>query len=112
MEISIDVGKHVVDEINNIAQSESKDFDIISSKIFEFGLRVYQSSKTNDNEKSEDPLLSNIFRKSAESNLLIKEIIGHIFDKDRSNIKAYDHISAIRAIEKTVHFHMQENELI
>ncbi len=111
MEISIDIGKHVVDEMQNIALSENKDFDIISSKILELGLRVYQSSK-DDNDKNKDPLLINIFRKSAESNLLIKEIIGHIFDKNRSNIKAYDHSSAIHAIEKTVHFHMQENDLI
>ena len=112
MEISIDVSKHVIDEIQNIAHTENKDIDIISSKIFELGLRVYQSSKTDDNKENKDPLLVNIFRKSAESNLLIKEIIGHIFDKNRSNIKAYDHSSAIHAIEKTVHFHMQENDLI
>ena len=111
MEISIDIGKNVVDEMQNIALSENKDFDIISSKILELGLRVYQSSQ-DDNDKNKDPLLINIFRKSAESNLLIKEIIGHIFDKNRSNIKAYDHSSAIHAIEKTVHFHMQENDLI
>jgi hypothetical protein len=111
VEISIDIGKHVVDEMQNIALSENKDFDIISSKILELGLRVYQSSQ-DDNDKNKDPLLINIFRKSAESNLLIKEIIGHIFDKNRSNIKAYDHSSAIHAIEKTVHFHMQENDLI
>ena len=74
MEISIDVGKHVVDEIQNIAQSENKDFDVISSKIIELGLRVYQSSKSEDNDKKHDPLLVNIFRKNAESNLLIKEI--------------------------------------
>ena len=77
MEISIDVGKHVVDEMQNIAQSENKDFDVISSKILELGLRVYQSSKSEDNDKKHDPLLVNIFRKNAESNLLIKEIIGH-----------------------------------
>jgi hypothetical protein len=112
MEISIDVGKHVVDEIQNIAQSENKDFDVISSKILELGLRVYQSSKSEDNDKKHDPLLVNIFRKNAESNLLIKEIIGHIFDKNRSNIKAYDHSSVIHAIEKTVHFYMQENDLL
>jgi hypothetical protein len=111
VEISIDIGKNVVDEMQNIALSENKDFDIISSKILELGLRVYQSSQ-DDNDKNKDPLLINIFRKSAESNLLIKEIIGHIFDKNRSNIKAYDHSSAIHAIEKTVHFHMQENDLI
>ena len=57
MEISIDVGKHVVDEIQNIAQSENKDFDVISSKILELGLRVYQSSKSEDNDKKHDPNL-------------------------------------------------------
>lgn len=112
MEISIDIGKHVADEIQNIALSENKDFDVISSKILELGLRVYQSSKNDDNDKKPDSLLVNIFSKSAESNLLIKEIIGHIFDKNLSNIKAYDHSSAIHAIEKTVHFYMQENNLI
>lgn len=112
MEISIDVGKHVIDEIQNIAHIENKDIEVISSKIFELGLRVYQSTKSEDNDNKPDPLMANIFRKCAESNLLIKEIIGHIFDKNRSNIKAYDHLSATHAIEKTVHFYMQENDLI
>ena len=35
MEISIDVSKHVIDEIQNIAHLESKNFDVISSKILE-----------------------------------------------------------------------------
>ena len=112
MEISIDVGRHVIDEIQNIAHIENKEIEVISSKILELGLRVYQSTKSEDNDQKPDPLLVNIFRKSAESNLLIKEVIGHIFDKNRSNIKAYDHLSAIHAIEKTVHFYMQENNII
>lgn len=111
MEISIDVGKHVIDEIQNIAHIENKEIEVIASKIFELGLRVYQSAKSEDNDQKPDPLLVNIFRKSAESNLLIKEIIGHIFDKNRSDIKAYDHSSAIHAIEKSVLFYIQENNL-
>ena len=111
MEISIDVGKHVVDEIQNIALSENKDFDIISSKILELGLRIYQSTK-NENKEENDPLLVSVFRRATESNLLIREMLGHVFDKNRSSLKAYDHSSAIHAIEKTVHFHMKENELV
>ena len=51
MEISVDVSKHVVDEIQNIAHSENKDFDVISSKILELGLRIYQSTKNENKEE-------------------------------------------------------------
>ena len=111
MEISIDVSKHVVDEIQNIANLESKNFDVISSKILELGLRIYQSTKNDDKDEA-DPLLVSVFRRATESNLLIREMLGHVFDKNRSSLKAYDHSSAIHAIEKTTHFFLQDNDLV
>jgi len=111
MEISIDVSKHVVDEIQNIAHLESKNFDVISSKILELGLRIYQSTKHEDKDET-DPLLLSVFRRATESNLLIREMLGHVFDKNRSSLKAYDHSSAIHAIEKTTHFFLQDNDLV
>ncbi len=111
MEISIDVSKHVVDEIQNIAHSENKDFDVIASKILELGLRIYQSTKNEDKDEK-DPLLISVFRRTTESNLLIKEMLGHVFDKNRSSLKVYDHSSAIHAIEKTTNFFLKENDLI
>lgn len=112
MEISIDISSHVFDEIQNIANSESKNFDIISSKIIELGLRVYQSANNDDNDEESGPLLIDIFRKTIESNLLIKEMIGHVFDKKNSSIKAYDHSAAIHVIERMTHIFLQEKELV
>lgn len=99
MEITLDVGKHIVNEIKKIAAQEKNDFDIVALKILDLGLRVYQSSKNKPDDPVADPMLVDIFKNSLEINFLMKEIIGHVFVKDRSTIKAYDHLTAINVSE-------------
>ena len=45
MEITLDMGKNVANEISDIAKSDGVDFDVAALKILDLGLRVYQSSK-------------------------------------------------------------------
>ena len=99
MEITLDVGKNIVNEIEKIAATEKNDFDIVALKVLDLGLRVYQSANTKSDEVTIDPVLSDIFKTSLEINFLLKEVIGHVFSKDRSTIKAYDHLSAISVAE-------------
>ena len=92
-------------ELNQIYRSNPPGFSVRIDR------NTHQSTK-NENKEENDPLLVSFFRRATESNLLIREMLGHVFDKNRSSLKAYDHSSTIHAIEKTVHFHMQENELV
>lgn len=99
MEITLDVGKNVANEIQKLAEKENTDFDIVALKILDLGLRVYQSANNNSGEKEVDPMLIDIFKHSLETNFLIKEMLGHVFDKNRSSFKTYDHNSAISVSE-------------
>ena len=99
MEITLDVGKNIVNEIEKLAIKEKNDFDIVALKILDLGLRVYQSSNDKSEQEVADPILVDIFKNSLENNFLLKELIGHVFVKDRSSIKAYDHLTAINVSE-------------
>lgn len=99
MEITIDIGKHVVKQITDIALSEKIDFDIAALKILDLGLRIYQSSLEKDGENDLDPTLSIILNKTIENNYFLKEMLGHVFSKDRSMLKTYDQKTAIAVIE-------------
>ena len=99
MEITLDVGKNIVNEIEKLAIKEKNDFDIVALKILDLGLRVYQSSNDESEQEVADPILVDIFKNSLENNFLLKELIGHVFVKDRSSIKAYDHLTAINVSE-------------
>ena len=99
MEITLDVGKNIVNEIEKLAIKEKSEFDLVALKILDLGLRVYQSANDKADEEVSDPLLVDIFKTSLETNFLLKEVIGHVFMKDRSSIKAYDHLTAINVFE-------------
>ena len=57
MEITLDVGKNIVNEIEKIAATEKNDFDIVALKVLDLGLRVYQSANTKSDEVTIDPVL-------------------------------------------------------
>ncbi len=110
MEITLDVGKNIVNEIEKLADKEKTDFDIIALKILDLGLRVYQSANDNSGNEDVDPMLIDIFRHSLETNFLIKEMLGHVFIKDRSSFKTYDHASAISVSENMAKAYILGNE--
>ncbi len=97
MEITLDAGKNVIQSINEIANKEKTEFELVALKMLDLGIRVYQSS--NVDEKELDPLLSEVFNLSLVNNFMIKEIMGHVFLKERSAIRAYDAPSAISCAE-------------
>ena len=99
MEITLDMGKNVANEISDIAKSDGIDFDVAALKILDLGLRVYQSSKENDVDNAPDPLLMELLNEILENNYLLKETLGHVFIKERSMLKTYDALSAINVAE-------------
>lgn len=106
MEITLDIGKNIANAIEEIAKDEKQEFEIMALKILDLGLRVYQSSKEKVDDK-QDPILENILNLSLENGYLIKEVIGHVFARDRSAIKAYDAPSAITVAENMARAFMQ-----
>lgn len=110
MEITLDVGKNIINEIQKLAEKEKTDFDIVALKLLDLGLRVYQSANNNSGEKEVDPMLIDIFRHSLETNFLIKEMLGHVFIKDRSTFKTYDHTSAISVSENMAKAYISGSE--
>jgi len=99
MEITIDIGKHVVKKITDIALSEKIDFDIAALNLLDLGLRIHQSSLEKDDDNNLDPTMSVILNKTIENNYFIKETLGHVFTKERSMLKTYDAITAIAVVE-------------
>ena len=100
MEVTLDIGKNVVNEISDIAKSDGIDFDIAALKILDLGLRVYQSSLEKDAGNTPDPLLMELLNETLKNNYLLKETLGHVFIKERSMLKTYDALSAINVAEK------------
>ena len=96
MDITIDIGKHVIEKISAIAKEESKQFDIMLLELIDLGLRIYLSSKESDDNVISDPILSTILHKAAGSQFLLREILSHVFNKDHSYFKVYDADTAIK----------------
>lgn len=101
MEITLDIGKNVFNEIEKMSLNEDTDFDSFALKMIDLGLRVFQSSKE-DAPSITDPLLDNILKKCLKTNFLLEEALGHIFVKERSTLKVYDHFTAITVIDNRV----------
>lgn len=110
MEITIDIGKHVAKQISDIALSEKIDFDIAALKILDLGIRLHLSSLDKEKENISDPILNIILNKTIESNYLLKETLGHVFNKDRSMLKTYDSMTAIAVSENMAKSYMDGNK--
>ena len=68
MEITLDIGKNILSEIEVIAKIEKIDIDIFALKMLDLGLKIYQSSKENS-ENLDNTSLESIFKKCLENNL-------------------------------------------
>ena len=98
MEITLDIGKNILSEIEVIAKIEKIDIDIFALKMLDLGLKIYQSSKENS-ENLDNTSLESIFKKCLENNFLLKEMVSHVFVKDKSAMKAYDYHTVISFAE-------------
>ena len=100
MEINLDIGKNSFENIRKIALSEDLDFDIAALNILDLGIKAYQFSKEKALEKEVDPLILSIANKVVSTQLLAQEILTHVFEKDKSLLKTYDAMTAIRVTEQ------------
>lgn len=100
MEINIDIGRNSFEKIRKIALSEDLDFDVATLNILDLGIKAYQFSKEEAPEKEVDPLIFSIAKKVVSTQILAQEILNHVFEKDKSLLKAYDAMTAIRVTEQ------------
>lgn len=111
MEITLDIGKNTASEINTIAQKDGVEFDIAALKLLDLGIRVHLASIEKNGEKDADPLLVELLNHAIKNSYLQKEILGHVFDKERSIFKAYDALSAFQVSENMAHAFLHGKEL-
>ena len=99
MEITLDIGRNVYNDINELAKNDEIEIEIMALKLLDLGLRVHLASIKKDDENITDPILSELLNKTMENNYLLKETLGHVFLKDKSKLKTYDDKTAITVIE-------------
>ena len=95
MEITIDIGKNVAKQLSDIAKADDIEFEIAALKMLDLGIRIYQSSLEKDKDTPAPVDINGLLNKVMENNYLIKEMIGHVFQKERSMLKTYDAMTAI-----------------
>jgi hypothetical protein len=100
MEITIDIGKNAYEKLKRVALLDDVEIDVTLLDILDLGLKAYQFSKEKPPEKEVDPLILTIANKVFSTHLLVQEILTQVFEKDKSLLKAYDAITAIRVTEQ------------
>ena len=103
MEVTLDLGKDSLVELNKIAQEEKKEFDVVALEMISLGTRVRRASKESKQDKQTLMLLKN----TINTNELLKEVLTLVFDKDRSRLMAYDAETAIRMVDQFTSKYMQ-----
>ena len=99
MEITLDVGKNIFNDIEKIAKTDNEDFEITALKLLDLGVRVHLANLKQDGNDEADPILTLLLIEAIKSNNLLKEVLGHVFIKEKSIYKAYDAESAYRVVE-------------
>lgn len=95
MEITVDIGKHVVTQLNNLALIEKSNLENITLKMIDLGLRVHLASLEDKAGPVEDPLLKEVLFHVLNTQYLMEETLGHVFAKERSLLKTFDALTAL-----------------
>jgi len=111
MEMTVDIGKDVHFDLLKLAKSEDKPLDVMAIEMLSLGVRVHQASLNkdasfNENALTDEDKLRNILKMTLQNQQLISEVLGMVFDKDRSKMGAYDLDTALVFSEK-----MAENKI-
>ena len=99
MEITIDAGKNIIQQITDIAKSNTIDFDVAALNMIDLGIKMHLASLERDAFDDPSADLNLMLKKIIENNLILRETLGHVFIKDRSSLNAYDEKTAIKIIE-------------
>lgn len=98
MELTLDIGSDVYNDLEDAASKEGKKVDVMASSMLSLGLRVYSSS----NDDTIDPNTALLLKNSIKSNEILTEVLYTIFDKNKSNLGVYDPETAIALIDRLV----------
>ena len=106
MELTLDIGSNVYEDLEKASSMENRKIDVMAAEMLSLGLKVFFSSKENEIDLTTKILLENSLR----ANELLLEMIHLVFDKDKSNIGAYDAETAIAFIDRIVKKIMERAE--
>ena len=96
MELSVDIGSNVYDDLVEASKMEGKNLQSTASAMLALGVKVFLSSQ----ENKLDPTTSLLLKNSIKSNEMLVEILHIIFDNNKSKLGVYDADTAVALIEK------------
>jgi hypothetical protein len=94
VEIKLDIGKHVYNDLAKFAKDENKDIDVFAGEILDFGLRVYKAQQGESEQEIDEHE-----RLIIENNKVVKEIIRCVFVKSKTRAKAFDADTLLTMVE-------------
>lgn len=104
MEIKVDVGADTYNTLEKIAKIKEQNLDITFADMLSLGARVYLNSL----EKKEDKVTKALLTNAVNNNKILSEILHIIFDKDKSDLGAYDADTALELIRRMTKDYIDE----
>ena len=77
MELTVDIGQDVYDDLETAAKLEGKNLKSMASAMLSLGVKVFLNSK----EDKTDPTTSILLKNSVRSNEILTELLHIVFDK-------------------------------
>ncbi len=89
MEISLDIGRNTLNDLDNISATAGKTRDIVALEMIDLGILVSKAS-SNNQEETLAPETLQMLRLLVENNQFVKEIINCVFDKTKISERVSD----------------------
>tara|TARA_Y100000815_G_C13015481_1_gene377205 strand:+ start:197 stop:517 length:321 start_codon:yes stop_codon:yes gene_type:complete len=106
VELTVDIGQDVYDDLETAAKLEGKNLKYMASAMLSLGVKVFLNSK----EDKTDPATNILLKNSVRSNEILTELLHIVFDKDKSNLGVYDADTALALIERVANKFMEGAE--
>ena len=103
MELTVDIGSNVYEDLETASKIEGKSLESTASAMLALGVKIFLSSDKNKIDSTTSLLLEN----SAKTNEILTEILYTVFDKDKSKLGVYDAETALALIDRMIKKYMQ-----
>jgi len=101
MEIKVDIGLNVNNELREVAKIKEQEFNVVASEAMAIGAKVLLSSLENEADRV-DPNVMAILKNSVKANEILSEILCCVFNKDKSGLGVFDADTALSVINRVV----------
>ncbi len=98
MEITLDIGEDLYELIKDISENDDKKMSITATKMLSDGARMHLASQ----EGGEDKITKILLENTLKSKEILVEVLAMVFDKNKSNIGAYDSETTLSIIDRMV----------